>query len=782
MSSIRQVFVLSLYLLAGLGATMLALAETGVPLGSLLTMARLGAIASIFPALLTLPIAAAAYQVVEKRGWSIGPRVASGLGLVALMVALLELWFRNIEGRLLFGAHLLVYLTWILLWQEKSGRQRWGLVALAILQVAVGSVLTTAGWYGASLVLFLGLSIWTLVLLQISAAEDRHSAASDLARESLPLGTASLLAPGRVSPLGHATVSHWPKRPVLGTVLLTLAGSLSIGAMFFLLVPRIDFGLTAFHETEEPLGRRRITGFTDRVRLGAFGQLLESSAPAFDVRIFNEAGESLDVEQYAARQGMDEPLFRGLTLARYEDGEWFAERGDIGTGLRPEPFTEAVRQEYHLRMDDSPVLFAIAPVIAGRIEDSDQMIRHYLDTQVLRGRDVGDRGTRYEVYSPTQPDAEASERYRRRVRNHDIEDYLSLPGDLDRLAATAQLVVGETATTDREKAERLLTYLRDSGEFRYSLSGDVIDPRLDPIEDFLLNRKSGHCEFFASALALMLRAEGVPSRVVNGYKGGETNGVIGRYEVQQRHAHSWVEAYIDDRWITLDPSPSSEREAVVAENAAQLPLWNALLTSSSTVWRDYVVQLNMARQREALSPLRDTAVLVYDTARNEWWPSFKAHVYQFATDPSRWFSWQGGLVTFVGLLMAVGCWWLTRRLARRFQRGGRHDARARDRKMMIDFYEDFRRLCRERGWRAEPTQTPREFAARVTDSLDAMRLSPELLTLPAELTTDYYQLRFGELELRDGRRELLRDRLAALRTSLAHADDGEKHSPNGSGD
>ena len=70
-----------------------------------------------------------------------------------------------------------------------------------------------------------------------------------------------------------------------------------------------------------------------------------------------------------------------------------------------------------------------------------------------------------------------------------------------------------------------MLYLRQSGDFSYTLKLEVTDPTLDPVEDFLVNRKSGHCEYFASALALLLRSVGIPARVVNGFKGGDWNGM-----------------------------------------------------------------------------------------------------------------------------------------------------------------------------------------------------------------------------------------------------------------
>src|SRR5208337_173668 len=111
-------------------------------------------------------------------------------------------------------------------------------------------------------------------------------------------------------------------------------------------------------------------------------------------------------------------------------------------------------------------------------------------------------------------------------------------------------------------AQALTRHLAYSGDFGYSLILNRQQLSLDPIADFLLNVKEGHCERFAGGLTLMLRSLGIPSRVIKGYRGVE-NLDQGNYLVRQSHAHSWVQALFEDdkgtHWLTLDPTPSMER-------------------------------------------------------------------------------------------------------------------------------------------------------------------------------------------------------------------------------
>lgn len=96
------------------------------------------------------------------------------------------------------------------------------------------------------------------------------------------------------------------------------------------------------------------------------------------------------------------------------------------------------------------------------------------------------------------------------------------------------------------------------GDFVYSLTvPDAFDR--DPVEQFLLDTRTGHCELYASAMTLLLRSVGIPARVVSGYRGGEWSGTDGAYIVRKSMAHMWVEVYfIDHGWVTFDPTPESD--------------------------------------------------------------------------------------------------------------------------------------------------------------------------------------------------------------------------------
>lgn len=130
--------------------------------------------------------------------------------------------------------------------------------------------------------------------------------------------------------------------------------------------------------------------------------------------------------------------------------------------------------------------------------------------------------------------------------------------DVPRNVATALGPIAATwtkhATTDRARLDAIK---RELARFEYSLAA-TRDPKLDPVIDFVTVHRAGHCEYFASAMALMARTQGIPARVVGGYRVSEVNPLTGRAIVRDRNAHTWVEAWVDNAWTEWDPTPPSE--------------------------------------------------------------------------------------------------------------------------------------------------------------------------------------------------------------------------------
>jgi transglutaminase-like putative cysteine protease len=133
------------------------------------------------------------------------------------------------------------------------------------------------------------------------------------------------------------------------------------------------------------------------------------------------------------------------------------------------------------------------------------------------------------------------------------------------------------ASSDLEKIEAIEGHLQR--DFRYAR---VVrrDIDLDPVLDFLLRDRSGHCEYFASGLVLLARSVGVPARVVTGYRVAEYNALGGYHVVRERNAHAWVEAWVEGKWVTRDPTPEDplpqNRPHETGQAAALLRRYEAL--------------------------------------------------------------------------------------------------------------------------------------------------------------------------------------------------------------
>ncbi len=134
-----------------------------------------------------------------------------------------------------------------------------------------------------------------------------------------------------------------------------------------------------------------------------------------------------------------------------------------------------------------------------------------------------------------------------------VIDYRQLPSDLNVKIADLAKTLTAGSNSQLEKALVLEQHLRDN--YEYSLTSVYQSQGITPLDDFLFNNKKGHCEYFASALSIMLRSIDIPSRLVTGFSASQQNPLTGYYEIYSLDAHAWVEAYVDDLgWVLLEPT------------------------------------------------------------------------------------------------------------------------------------------------------------------------------------------------------------------------------------
>lgn len=524
----------------------------------------------------------------------------------------------------------------------------------------------------------------------------------------------------------HHVVSESARGPVLITgraapsdlgrdlLRLSVAASivtLAVTTAFFFVTPRVG---QATLPLRAPAGRM-VSGFADRVELGAFGQIEADAAVVMRVHI----GPATP-----APERLSGLRWRGIAFDHFDGRAWTVGPGRRTAGRRSalgefdiSPFRgrgPVVSQEIDLEPIASDVIFG-AP----------RILRVSVRAETVTVDDMGTVSVpaatarlHYVVHSQLDaagaPGADVDEA---------LEDgdplatsrYLQLPPLPARIGELAR-TVSAGAAGPYEVARRLTEHFSD---FQYTTT---LERRtsLDPLEEFLFVGRAGNCEYFAAALTVMLRSVGIPARVVNGFQRGEWNPYGRYYVVRLRDAHSWVEAYVRGRgWTTFDPSPRTE---------AAGGGWRRSLYLDALRWRwhRYVMSWDLRDQLEvALSIQRAASSLRRDGRALPGWS-------------------EAGPLG-LGVVVAAGAAFGYRRWRRR--PAGRVVV-----SRLPVFYARALRELRRRGFTPAPGETAREFRGRVAAA------APECGAALGRLTDAYELSRFGSVTLTP-------DQLAELRSA-----------------
>ncbi|MBW3600251.1 MAG: transglutaminase domain-containing protein, partial [Planctomycetes bacterium] len=304
---------------------------------------------------------------------------------------------------------------------------------------------------------------------------------------------------------------------------------------------------------------------------------------------------------------------------------------------------------------------------------------------------------------------------------------------------------------------------------------------------------SNGCKSVVSALALLLRAQGVPSRVVVGYHGGQYNHFGKFYDVRQLDAHAWVEAYLErdehpealrdqvtasGAWLRLDPTPPAFRYAAGVSPSRLAEASNYL----ESIWNDHVLGLNSSRQKRGIyAPLIERAramtapvrALVRDLADQRIWRYFARNLVgsRGIDSPDARFPWRTVLVVLllgVSLILLVRLAWrlaLQRGYGRRMRAWlARSRSSARGPSRGAPFYRRFERLLARRRFRRQSGQTQQEFARHVARRLGTSHEAAPLLDRVIEA---FYRVRFGERPLDAAEAQAIENTLDQLERTLA---------------
>ncbi|MBF0343882.1 MAG: DUF3488 domain-containing transglutaminase family protein [Nitrospirae bacterium] len=357
---------------------------------------------------------------------------------------------------------------------------------------------------------------------------------------------------------------------IITSSLLIPLMSIPLTVLIFLILPRTSFHFLGF------LGKASSgrAGFSDNVLLGDVSNIQLDSSIIFRAQMDRISDNQL--------------YWRGIVFDDFDGVSWKSKELDQVFDLRNMHLRgKMVRQTIYLEPYGNKYLFTLdKPTIV-----SYRKVDLYKNFVVMAHDDIKSK-LRYDVVSVLP------ERHSGTVE--DEWKYKKLPEGLSPdITALAQTIT--TGMEKRAAMEALVHYLRD-GDYKYSL--EKLPQTLTPLVDFLFKHKYGNCEYFASALAVMLRAAGISANVVGGYKGGLYNGAGGYYIVLQKNAHVWVEAYLRETgWVRLDATPGASFDMARDENKMFL---NARLffDTLNYYWNSLVINYNLDKQLSLFQKLQ----------------------------------------------------------------------------------------------------------------------------------------------------------------------------------
>jgi len=677
--------------------------------------------------------------------------------------------------------HLTLFLSASKLLQNKRDRDWVMLYLIAFFQMLLCANLTINAAFVASLAVFLFFLISTLAAFEI-----RRS------RAEVKSSDEEIIHPARKTKKMRATKSvkkeaiQFPGRSryLLGASMVQVCLVALLTLPFFFLIPRFGSGNLArgFGDGEG------ITGFSETVQLGDVASIKTRQRVVMRVGLKRSPGRWL--------------RWRGVALNHYENSSWSLtkdNRAQSGaTTIRQEIKSSAgdddqrssnrdrtytfdntkrverenlLEQTIILENINTNVLFAAyRPIqLIGNLSS----LTHNPFTSALSSNELHGR-TQYTIWSDiTLPDEQTLRIDSEESYTDDVtEVYLQRPKNLDPRIRQLALEITRGKSTAYDKARAIEQYLKG---FAYSL--DLKQSKSDPLAEFLFETREGHCEYFATAMTIMLRTIGIPARVVNGFQMGEYNDISKLWVVRESDAHSWVEvSFPNIGWVEFDPTPPAGINDYMSSGL--MALARKYFDALEVFWIDYVVTLDSQEQTSIMLEMQSRLRALKDEA------------YRYYASTTRWMKktasnliverrWSitsivktaGLMITLALSLMAVyvliahrkrrrfaptgyGPWWhrlfIVPLWRRKKMADSNHTASA------ILFYEEMLSLTSRAGMVKPPDQTPVEFAQQ--SGYDQVR----------EITEIYNRVRFGGARLGESEIRSISKLLAGLKQTIRH--------------
>jgi transglutaminase-like putative cysteine protease len=483
--------------------------------------------------------------------------------------------FLYISGNFLGATvRLVFFLAAVKLLTAKTGRDYFYLALIALLELLAAAMLTTS----VGILFFLALFLLFAVTAR-THYEVRYGG-------------------GPAARRAAAARIDW-KVAGLSTVLAF--GIMLLGAGLFFVVPR---AAGAYFSRLPPTGES-ILGFSETVALGKFGRLKKDNSPVLRVKILEgNAGNGLKWRggslQYFDGAAWSNPRIPTRPVDT-PHGRFYPGPGNAGmwSTLRAHGqvrSTHADEEHIRYRVTRAPMasetvfLAGIPEMLEGDFTRVEAASNGAISIPGSRWRTL-----RYEAVSLVQDRTEQPEAWAGPYPLEVRRLYLQLPRIDPRVPQLARSIT-DGQPDPYQRAAALESYLKT--HFSYTLELPVERPA-DPLADFLFRRRKGHCEYFASAMAVMLRAIGIPARLANGFQSGVYNPLSGYYTIRASEAHAWVEAYCPGYgWVTFDPTPPEP-----SGRQAAGPSWE-YLDALETFWSDWIIEYDGSRQMKLAQSLQ----------------------------------------------------------------------------------------------------------------------------------------------------------------------------------
>ena len=486
------------------------------------------------------------YRTLKKRPYLLKSGGAFHLSWIFLAFSVLDF---TVFSRTLIGTaiHMVLFLELVKLHQDKTDRDYVYIIVLAFLKILAASSLTVDISFAGTLLAFIAALVSTLTSFEIYRTGRKSRMTTREAVAAL------------------SSVNIW------ATLCIVV-----IASGLFFVIPRVGTGFF----TQASVPPLLLSGFSDSVELGQIGRLKQSSAIVMHAQ--RVAGTPFSVLKW-----------RGGALDTFDGARWFRQ-DRTRKNVRPENSTYIFRRE-PARGELVTYDILLEPLATTTLFGPRQVRQIY--GRRIPGVEVDRDGAIYarfqrserlqyqvqsEIVKPVTADLK-QEAESLILPADQLDPYLQLPGNLDTRIRILANEITRGAQSPLERALRVETYLRRNYEYTLELTWN---PGADPLGTFLFQAKSGHCEYFASSMAILLRAVGVPTRMVNGFLMGEYNPVGDAYIIRQSDAHAWVEAYLPGAgWTEFDPTPGGANQQDTGLTAQFLNYVDAL----GLFWNTYVL-------------------------------------------------------------------------------------------------------------------------------------------------------------------------------------------------